>query len=132
MSEKDFAREFCLLTKKLHPVRVENALTTLGLPDVNISTGWVELKWAKSWPKKESTPFRLPHYTDEQRAWLKKRGDAGGGAWLALQVRTEWFVFDADLAQDVGKLTRDCLIEFSTAYFPTKPTSDELCKVFTG
>lgn len=132
MSEKTFAREFCLLTKKLHPVRVENALTTLGLPDVNIVSGWVELKWAKEWPKKETTPFRLPHYTDEQRAWLMRRFQAGGGAWLALQVRTEWFVFDGEQAQHVGRLTKEELIVCANAYFPTKPTSDDLCKVFTG
>jgi hypothetical protein len=131
LSEKDFSREFVLLTKKLHPVRIENALTTLGLPDLNISTGWIELKWHKTWPAKESTPLRLPHYTDEQRNWLMKRWNAGGKAWLALKVRSEWFNCEAPAAQRVGHLTHQELIETATAYFPVKPTSEQLCEVFT-
>lgn len=132
MSEKDFARDFCLLTKSLHPVRIENALTTLGLPDVNMAPGWCELKWSRSWPKKETTPLRLDHYTDEQRLWLRKRAAAGGNAWLALKVRSEWFIFDAAGAQEVGNLTRAELMEAAIAYWPAKPTAEELCRVFTG
>lgn len=132
MSEKDFARDFCLLTKSLHPVRIENALATPGLPDVSIAPGFVELKWARAWPKKHTTPLRIDHYTDDQRHWLLRRAAAGGGAWLALKVRSEWFIFCADSAQQVGFLTRQELTEQADAYFPVKPSAEELCRVFTG
>lgn len=130
MSEKDFAHDFVQLTKKLHPVRIENALFTPGLPDVSISLGFVELKALKSYPKRPETPVRIEHYTDDQRKWLRKRYEAGGGAWLALRVRTDWYIFNALKAQKVGFLTKSEMQEYATNYFKTKPSADELCVAF--
>ena len=132
MSEKDYAREFCTLTRKLHPVRIENALLTPGLPDVSIAPGFVELKWLKAYPKKPETPVRIDHYTDEQRLWLRTRAAAGGGAWLALKVRADRYIFDSDGAQSVGFLTKAELMEACIAYWPCLPTAEEFCRVFTG
>lgn len=114
-------------------MRVENLLCGkggIGTPDVNISTGWVELKWAKSWPSRPSTPLRLPHFTDEQRNWALRRKGAGGRCWLVLQVKQEWFIFDEAGMQWVGTWTRQELIDNALVYFPTKPTSEQLCAVF--
>lgn len=134
MSESAFRTEFCLLTAELDPVPIENMLcgkTGVGTPDVNIIPGWVELKWLPSYPKRETTPVRIDHYTDQQREWLLRRVKMGGGAWLSLKVRSNWYVFDADGAQDVGRLTRAELEETAIAFFPKKPTAEELCRVFT-
>lgn len=134
MSEKDFSHAFCALVKPLDPVRVENLLTGatgLGIPDLNLSTGaWVELKIGKCWPKRGG-PLRLPHFTSEQKRWALRRAAAGGDVFLALKVRSEWFIFDADGMQEVGNLTKEELIEASRHYFPVKPTSEQLCACFT-
>jgi hypothetical protein len=122
MSEKTMAATFVLLTKALDPRRVENMLS-IGTPDVNLTTGWVELKWCRSWPA-SGGPLRLDHFTDEQRRWLQRRWDAGGGAWLVLQVRQEWFVFNAPECHQVGHLTHDELIACASAYFQQKPSPD--------
>lgn len=130
MSESDLSANFVKLTKSLDPWRIENMLTA-GTPDVNLSTGWwVELKWSRSWPVRASSHLRLDHYTDIQKSRLIQRWNAGGGAALLLQVRTEWFVFNADIAQKVGTLTRQQLIDCATYYFPCKPTSEKLCACF--
>lgn len=130
MSEKDFAREFCALTKKLNPVRIENALFTPGLPDVSFSPGFCELKWLKSYPKRETTPVRIEHYTDDQRKWLLRRATAGGGAWLALKVKSDRYVFNAQQAQDVGNLTHSELKQNCLAHWDRLPTAEEFCNVF--
>jgi hypothetical protein len=126
VSEKTLSSEFVKLTKALDPRRVENLLG-IGTPDVNLSTGWVELKWVRAWPRNESTPLRLPHYTDEQRAWLLRRWNAGGGAWLVLQVQREWFVFNGPAAQAVGTLNHSELVLAATTYFPAKPSPEAMC-----
>lgn len=134
MSEKDLSRTFCELTKRLDPIRVENGMTyaqAIGTPDINISTGaWIELKALKAWPKKGG-PLRIPHFTDEQKNWARRRMAAGGEVFLLVKVRSEWFIFDGDAYQDVGNMTREEMIEAARFYFPVKPTSDQLCACFT-
>ena len=131
--EQQFSADFMLLTKSLHAVRVENLLCTPGLPDVSLATGWVELKVSRDYPTRPDTPVRLPHYTDDQRAWLRKRCLAGGNAWLALKVSRDWYIFwGATGAQEVGNLTKEGLRAECIAYFPGKPSAAELCSVFTG
>lgn len=134
MSEKDLSSNICILLASLDPVRVENLLTGrtgVGMPDVNIATGaWIELKWAKSWPKRESTPLRLPHFTEEQKRWALRRSAAGGECYLVLQVRQDWMVFDHIQMQFVGTLTRAELQATSIAYWTRKPSPAEICAVF--
>lgn len=133
MSEKDLRREFCRLIRALDPVPIENILTGntgVGTPDVETVAGWVELKWAKAWPKRATTPLRLPHFTDRQKDWAKRRRAHGEECWLVLQVKQDWFIFDSDGMQEVGNLTRDQLIEASRAFFDKKPTPEQLCAVF--
>lgn len=67
----------------------------------------MELKHLLEMPKKEDTVVRIPHYTDEQRLWLRSRGESGGYAWLFVQVGRSYFLFDWREAQQVGtELTR--------------------------
>jgi hypothetical protein len=78
-------------------VRVENPARP-GTPDVNfawlppgereaVREGWIELKQMPSFPKKyESAIFRIPHYTPQQRVWIRRRSRAGGHVWVLLHV----------------------------------------------
>lgn len=92
----------------LDPVRIETAVSQ-GIPDVNITAGWIELKWAAGWPKRGG-PLPVPHFTAFQRAWLTRRCSAGGNALLLLQIEDgdEWLLFwGAVAAKHLGKATRE-------------------------
>lgn len=71
-----------------------------GTPDVECMVGWIELKWARSWPKRGGA-FRVPHFTPQQRIWLRRRWNAGGGSWLLLQIGLCWMLFDGPTAADI-------------------------------
>ncbi len=74
--------------------------------------GWIELKWLRAWPKRESTRLEIRHYTKQQRLWHKKRWHVGGTVWLLLQVGKDWLLFDGDTAATVvGRATRDELFK---------------------
>ena len=91
----------------LDGVAVENSVYP-GTPDVNYIEGWIELKWLRAWPRNaDESPVLLPHYTQQQRNWGKRRSRVGGNIWLLLQVKREWLLFKGDVAaQFVGKATR--------------------------
>jgi hypothetical protein len=135
VSERDLAREFCKLTQSLFPVRIENALITPGLPDVSLVGigAWVELKWAREWPKRGG-PLRIPHFSQEQKNWAQKCIRRGGTCWILLMCKNEWFIFHGKNPAYylVGDLAQGQLKEMASAYFAKKPTSEELCGVFTG
>lgn len=70
----------------------------------------MECKWLRSWPKNAETIVAIPHFTLGQRRWLRDRYNAGGAAWLILQVQQEWMIFSGRDAHDyVGKVTRNGL-----------------------
>lgn len=97
-----------------HLVRIENEVGC-GDPDVNYclhgSEGWIELKHLRRWPVRASTVVRLPHFTQQQRGWLRARSEAGGRVFLLLQVEREYLLFDGRRAQAVGYLVREQLYE---------------------
>lgn len=111
MSESTMRRRVVAALRDLHAVAVEN-LVGAGTPDVNYVGGWIELKQVKSWPKDIDRPLRVPHFTKEQRLWLKERREMGGNAWVLLQVKSEWLLIDGGFAADfLGGLTRASLCE---------------------
>lgn len=76
--------------------RVENSIRK-GTGDVSYvlmgHEGWFELKFRRTWPKREDTPIRLEHFTMEQLLWAEGRYLAGGRAGLLVQVAREYFFF---------------------------------------
>jgi len=78
-----------------------------GTPDIQYIGGWIECKYLEDWPVKEATTIRIPHFSPQQRVWLRRRayaldklGISDGRAWLVLYVAKtrEWLLFDADTA----------------------------------
>jgi len=77
-----------------HAVPIDNEAAGPGTPDVDYCgrydgrqfDGNVELKRVGAFPKKEGTRFKIPHLTLKQRAWLRKRWDAGGACFLLVQI----------------------------------------------
>lgn len=94
----------------LDPVRVENPIHP-GTPDVNIISGWIELKTIAAWPHGASHQVRIPHFTPQQRVWLYRRWRARhGSTYLLLEVRSikTFFLYDGDVAAKVvGRSTVD-------------------------
>lgn len=114
------------LLKGLDPVRVENPMQP-GTPDVNITLGWIELKFADGWPPKGG-PLRVDHFTKGQRIWLTRRCRNGGKAWLLLKVgEFEWLLFDGRAAAVyLGHEPRERLYEIVLARWTRKPLLKEL------
>jgi len=84
-----------------------------GIPDINYIGGWIECKWLRSWPKRAETPVRLDHpLMAHQAAWLRRRRRRGGLAWVILQCRREWLLFDGVVAGKLlGTATKDELYQ---------------------
>lgn len=109
--------------KGAHLIRVENSVLP-GTPDVNgCYKGfefWIELKTISRWPTRAGS-ILIPHFTPQQRIWLKKRCAARGSAWLLLRVdatREHFLLYGADAAQLPADATRDRLMTASVLYMP--------------
>lgn len=92
--------------------------TRPGIPDVDSVYGHIELKWLKSWPKREETLVALDHYTKVQRIWHKRRIRKNGVVYVLLQVGREWLLFDGQRAANyLGILCQEDLIKASVKYW---------------
>lgn len=110
MSEYGMRGRVVKALRKFDAISVENPAYP-GTPDVNYVEGWVELKWARDWPVKPSTPLAIEHFTPQQRVWLTRRWLLGGNVWLLLCCGGEWLLFTGVVAADtLGKSTREELI----------------------
>jgi hypothetical protein len=83
------------LGHKVAWTRLECSLA--GIPDVVFSIDgnhhFIELKCVANFPKREATPIRLPHFTADQKWWLKQHGEAGEYCWVFLKVQKEYFLY---------------------------------------
>lgn len=115
-----------------HVARIENA-AAVGTPDVHACVWqtdfWLELKSVVWPPKKPGSVLRLPHYTREQRLWIRNRGKAGGRVYLLLRViypTTEHMLFNwPEAVKYVGNVPltelRDASVVCAGPAFPTDP-----------
>lgn len=126
MSERALANRVMKALKPLHAIRVENPCHP-GTPDVDTARGWIELKQVDSWPKRASTPLRLPHFTPQQKIWLDKRTRAGGRCWVLVQVEREYFLLSGATASTIlGEATREQLFEASLFWCDSHDLEKEL------
>lgn len=114
--------------KPVDPVRIESRATGSGIPDVNYTQGWIELKFADRWPPRGG-PLRVDHFTAAQRAWHVRRRKAGGRSFVLLKVGTsEWLLFDGAVAAvELGNVPRERLYEICKARWTRKPRTEEIC-----
>jgi hypothetical protein len=129
MSEKTQRQRIVKALKELDAFSVENP-TYPGTPDVNYVEGWIELKCMKRWPENADTsPVLVPHFTPQQRVWLRRRAKRKGNVFLLFQVAQEWLLFKGDVAADhFGKATRPELIKLACAYWSKGLKNEELVK----
>lgn len=106
----------------LDPVRIESHATGSGIPDVNTTRGWIELKYAARWPPRGG-PLRVPHYSAAQRAWHVQRAQAGGRVWVLLKIgRHDWLLLDGrTAAQRLGYAPRSELEQLALGCWHGKP-----------
>lgn len=117
MSEQtmwDRVRDALVQGPRDEATRVENPAWP-GTPDVSYcmrsAEGWLELKQITSWPVKRDTVVQVSHFTPQQRAWLRKRRQAGGRAFLLLKVQEDWLLFWGEMAANiVGKVPKPVLL----------------------
>ena len=133
MSEHDMRGKIIEVLRPLDAVSVENRCGP-GTPDVNYIGGWMELKWLREWPKRPETPVKLDHDLEpQQRAWLRRRRNRGGAAWVMLQCRREWLLWHGEIAAEIiGTATREELIARCHRYWPNGLNGDELIGVLRG
>lgn len=127
MAESDQRRKVIKGLKTLDAVPVENPVMP-GTPDVHYMDGWIELKWLRAWPARPGTIVRIEHYTPQQKLWIRRRHLAGGNVFLLLQVRKEWMLFTHPATMEVGKLTKQQLIDKAYKYWPNGLRMEELIK----
>ena len=119
MAERNVRSRVVKALKSLHGFAVENVCLP-GTPDVNYAGGWIELKWLKSWPEKEGTPIRIPHYTNQQRVFAMKRDKAGERCWWLLNVEktNDWLLLDGTVAAKlIGTATKSDLIAAAAVHW---------------
>ncbi len=116
----------------LDPYRVENNHIA-GIPDVNISTGWVELKYVPRTPSRETSALRLPGFTRHQKKWITQRIRSGGNVWVMLKIgNQEWFIIEGDPAAALlGEVPVSKLRELAIWHSRTAPTKDTLQEYLT-
>jgi hypothetical protein len=90
--------------------------------------GWMELKWVARYPVRESTVVRIPHYTDEQRAFLRAKGSAGGMTFLFMKIERDYLLFDHLNAPDVGMVTASELRALASCVMSGKFDPEKLFK----
>lgn len=116
------------IAAELDPHRIESS-TKSGIPDVNIVSGWIELKYIPRVPVRPDSKVRFPGFSIEQRNWLVKRSRSGGLCWVLVKVeKVGFFVFDGGYA---GKRLGDLSVNEMMAnceWSGANPPSAEILK----
>lgn len=123
-----------VLIKRLAPldaVAIESPRTGLGIPDVNISLGWIECKAMKAWPKNcDTRPVIFPHpLSKEQQVWLYRRERAGGLALVMGKVSNVWFFWSGRKIKERNlwdNMTRPQMYQEAEKVFTGKLNGPEL------
>lgn len=130
MSESEAWNAIRPVLKPYDPVRIESPMSP-GVPDVNYTYGWIELKYLEAWPVRPATPVKIDHFTQQQRVWLTRRCRMGGLAFLLLKVgkgkNAEWLLFNGRVAAEhVGEVEKERLIQLSLGRWLRLPRIEEL------
>lgn len=130
MKESTLARKIRKILAPLDAMRVENPCLP-GTPDIEFIGGWVELKKLDEWPKRATTPVRLPHFTPQQRLWLTRRTEKGGLSLLLLQVSREYLLLYGDQAATlIGQANQAELREAAIEVFNHRTLKSDLLPCF--
>lgn len=114
--------------KPLHAVSVEN-LAHPGTPDVNFAGGWIELKCLPKATTDSARILLVPHFTLQQRMWLKARALAGERTMVLVQIRSTWILLDGVFAANhLGKVTLEELTGRCLVLWANRPSKPEFLR----
>ncbi len=100
MKESYIRRTLCANLRKagssdLFVSAMENSAGA-GTPDLYYcykgQSGWIELKYIKELPKKDT--FKIPHYTLMQHMWLVNNRMAGSKSHLFIRIKDTYYLID--------------------------------------
>lgn len=118
------------LVGKCHITRIESSAGN-GVPDVTLGlpgkTIWIELKYTKEWPKRETTKLKMP-LRPEQKHWIKQRGLISGNVWVMWRIEDEFFLMpwkECEKLTEVGA-TQEDMITHSYFYSSKRIDFEEL------
>lgn len=115
-----------------HLQRHEDAFAK-GIPDVSFgysnATIWIELKFLSKWPIRENTKIKIQHYTPEQKLWLRLRGRTAGRCWLFIRIADDFLLFDHIIAQEIGELNKQEMLNKAAFYSPLKNLKENIPKL---
>jgi len=99
-----------LLVGKTLLSRIESC-TGNGVPDVACAIKsahhWIEVKYLKEWPKRETTLVKLP-LRPEQKLWIATRGELSGNVWVFIRIEDDFFLLTwKEAIQACNGWTRD-------------------------
>jgi hypothetical protein len=138
MSEKNFWK---YIKKGMAPYwevcRIESPYTSGGIPDVIFSMkgvrGFMELKYMKSFPKKENTPIRIRNLHNKQIEFLARHYNSAGKCYVFLQIENEYLLFSTF---HIGFLKtgepKQILIGMALKHWKNKINFLELSKILKG
>lgn len=74
--------------------RIESSVGN-GIPDVLFCIPqkflWIELKYVKEWPKRNTTKVKLP-LRPEQVIWINSRGNLSGLVFVLIKIENDFFL----------------------------------------
>ena len=100
---------------------------------MNYKEGWIELKQVDNWPVRANTVLLTPHFTQQQRVWLRRRWESGGQAYLLLQVRQEFLLFAGNVAANLlGSATQAQLRQEAIFVWAGKTMDKEIAECLSN
>lgn len=133
MNESDLFKRLKRATPKFDWTRHEDKLTS-GIPDASYGVdgvgGWVELKTYDAWPRDSETPLRFHDLKPTQVNWAIRRGRKQRRVWFLVAVADDWFLIRWKHARELGRLTRQQLLDSSDIH-GTFPITKNIVEVFT-
>ena len=107
MVERDIQRRLIHQLRHIDARSIEDAFSS-GIPDINTAYGWIELKFIRAYPKRDSTPIKIHHFTANQKLFLFRRWSVlQGGAFLLVRIEKDWFLFAGKDSYDIDTWTHD-------------------------
>lgn len=96
MSESGARSNLIKAMKCFDAVAVESPMTGIGIPDINFTKGWIEVKWMRAWPRgADINPVKLDHtLSQEQKIWMNRRWRNGGLVLVAVQISRSWLFYN--------------------------------------
>ena len=92
-----------------------------GIADVSFCqcgmAGWMELKHVSQWPARPTTKVRIPHYSDEQKEFLERKGKCMRHVWLFIQIEGDFLLYDWQAALELPDKTKTEMVELATFFY---------------